>query len=243
MRFSSIAAGTGVEPGFGPAGRRAFTLIELLVVIAIIAILASLLLPVLVRATEAARSAACVNNLRQMSQASATYSLDYKGKLPYFLEWLHAYHSGNNDLTNGKLYPYLKNKTTYLCPTDALSLAKGRGALSATLRQCSYGMNCVLCHDEDPSKYTAPSRTMLYMEASMAATDVSGMVGPQAVMGSTSTMSTRHNGTGNLVFADFHLERVNSAVAKRLQRSKMFWLPLPSRDQRSLMFIGSLPDP
>jgi len=56
---------------------KGFTLIELLVVIAIIAILAALLLPTLRRAKDAADSAVCKNNLRQMSIACSFYVAEF----------------------------------------------------------------------------------------------------------------------------------------------------------------------
>ena len=56
--------------------KRGFTLIELLVVIAIMAILATLLIPVIQRAQERARRAACMNNISQLYKLVMMYSMD-----------------------------------------------------------------------------------------------------------------------------------------------------------------------
>jgi prepilin-type N-terminal cleavage/methylation domain-containing protein/prepilin-type processing-associated H-X9-DG protein len=53
--------------------RRGFTLIELLVAIAIIAVLIALLLPAVQAAREAARRTQCVNNMKQLGLAIASY--------------------------------------------------------------------------------------------------------------------------------------------------------------------------
>ena len=243
----------GLPPLAGPAkspsarARGGFTLIELLIVIAIIALLAALLLPALSRSRETARATTCLNNVRQVGLAAGTYSLDYKGYLPFFLNWLNT---RPRDLTTGSLYPYVKTKAVYLCPTDKLALESTRGAVvpppapaPGSRRDYSYGMNCIICHDSELSKFVAPTRTLVFMEATLDERDYSGMVGPVSFWHNSSIMAARHNGSGHLVFGDFHVARVKGNAAKTLARSKRFWLPGPTTDPRSLSFTMGVPDP
>lgn len=95
--------------------RRGFTLIELLVVIAIIAILAGLMFPVLARARDRARTAACLSNGRQIGMAVRMYVDDNRDCWPVF----QAYNTQQPHLgVEVVLLPYSKERDIFRCPSD-----------------------------------------------------------------------------------------------------------------------------
>lgn len=108
-----------------PAG---FTLVELLVVIGIIALLLSILLPVLGKAKEAANSAKCLSNMRQIGVAVVLYTNDNNNK------WLPPYKgaektptytpSGSPGWSGPFFFTFLSGRylkedpKVWVCPTD-----------------------------------------------------------------------------------------------------------------------------
>ena len=223
----------------------AFTLIELLIVVGILGILAALLLPALSRGKELSRATVCLSNLRQLGIAAHVYAVDHDGTLPDFMTWLAAWPSNDAkiprpgaELTNGVLYPYVKNKNVYLCPTDKVLLRPSKGG--PPVCASSYAMNCFLCHNDQTAKFVAPARTLLFMEVDMLPDDPLGMVGPGVFLGVTNDFSPRHNGRGHLGFCDSHAARVTAATQKQLRQSPEFWLPAPTTDLASLYVIRQL---
>lgn len=97
--------------------RRAFTLVELLVVIAIIGLLAGLLLPVLSRGQRAARSTACLSNLRQIGIALHLYVQDNNDHLPVCAQ-LPNLATTNLPAITATLAAYLQSPLIWQCPAD-----------------------------------------------------------------------------------------------------------------------------
>lgn len=96
--------------------RSGFTLIELLVVLAIIAILAAILFPVFAAARAGGHKVACINNVRQLLQASSMYASDNNRRL--VAARLYTGGSGLGATWCVALQPYLKSQPLLLCPAD-----------------------------------------------------------------------------------------------------------------------------
>lgn len=73
-----------------------FTLIELLAVIAVIGVLSAILLAVLGRVRDAARSARCASNLRQLMPAFISFAEDHRGHYPRSLKGGSSAYPRNN---------------------------------------------------------------------------------------------------------------------------------------------------
>jgi prepilin-type N-terminal cleavage/methylation domain-containing protein/prepilin-type processing-associated H-X9-DG protein len=126
------AQGREGEGAGGVVRGRAFTLIELLVVIAIIGILAALLLPVLGRAKESARSAACLNNLHQVGVALQLYVDENNNRMPVMYDALISTNAVSvTNLTatiDVVLTNHLGSPNVLQCPSDDQALFERTGS-------------------------------------------------------------------------------------------------------------------
>jgi prepilin-type N-terminal cleavage/methylation domain-containing protein len=113
----------------GQPGPRGFTLIEILVVVLIIAVLVAVLLPALARTRQRARQVHCQTNVRNLTHAFITYSIEDRDRLPGNsldpeADWLgvanqRGPHSGRKP-EDGTIFKRQmgSQRQSYLCPAD-----------------------------------------------------------------------------------------------------------------------------
>ncbi|HEX8372367.1 MAG TPA: prepilin-type N-terminal cleavage/methylation domain-containing protein [Chthoniobacterales bacterium] len=213
---------------------RAFTLIELLVVISIIAVLAAILLPVISRSQEGARSVKCQANLKQIGVALTLFTNENNNILPNSSYGGAAAesNSGNAYKWMDAIFPYAPNEKIFLCPSDTgakYTYAKKLGGRTST-DYGSYGLNGAYRDAGDgqtPPRSAAYTVTRLHLEepsTTVWVTDTNnrqesnGSFGfswanaganPSITSGEPRQLEKiieRHRGTTNALFCDGHVE-------------------------------------
>lgn len=137
----------------GAGFRRAFTLVELLVTVSIIGVLIGILAPALGSARKAARSTACLSQVRQLQVASMMYSDANRGALiEPGLD--HGGFDNEQAAWVNLLEPYYGSKVAVKSPNDRSPhwprAEGGDGAgipgYSNRYRRTSYGINNMITH-------------------------------------------------------------------------------------------------
>jgi prepilin-type N-terminal cleavage/methylation domain-containing protein/prepilin-type processing-associated H-X9-DG protein len=233
--------------------KEGFTLIELLVVIAVMALLAGLLLPVLGRGKESAKSAKCINNLRQFCLSAQMYWDDNNGQTFAYggiatnngdLYWFGWIGSGPEetrafDPTQGALFPYMGAGVDF-CP--AFDYGSSQFKLKASVPTCDYGYNVSLGSlGESPvnmKDICQPSALAVLADSAQ----VNTFEAPASVNNpmfeewyyinqdaSEPNGQFRHDQRANAVFCDGHTERpvmVPGTLDQRLPNQRIGWLPV-----------------
>ena len=208
--------------GPAPVGVGAFTLVELLVVVAIIGILAALAFAPAKKMISRAQGVACMSNLKQISAGLVAYAADNDGKLPPAAnlaspsgQWynvLEPYIGGGNLSWNSTARPKWQQ-----CPSQRFPKMS---ALTV-----GYGWNYENFGHDDwdgpgqanggafsrMAQVPRPARTIIIGD-SCDSTDPADDFRHRYIYSSASFLwAQRHDGRGNYLFLDGHVESLTPA--------------------------------
>jgi prepilin-type N-terminal cleavage/methylation domain-containing protein/prepilin-type processing-associated H-X9-DG protein len=217
--------------------REGFTLIELLVVIAIIAILAAILFPVFAKARDRARATTCMNNLKQLGTGFQMYLDDWEGTYPQAgvvgqpqKGWVVSPAHFQIDIDQGTLFPYVKTKQAYLCPSDDHA-GQSNANTNGQFDYLSYSLNDELytygssLHQYDlgavsQSDMSNPAETILLMEESEESVGGGGLNDGTFYPRETNDFAAvRHNSGGNWLMGDTHAKWYKADQIKSRNKS------------------------
>jgi len=181
---------------------KGFTLIELLVVIAIIAILAAMLLPALSKARARAKSAVCMNNLKQLGISLLLYYENYEGLIPKLIAL--------NQFAN-----FIPKSVVY-CPTEKYD-SHYYSAYGANYMALCYPMSAADNYFNLDALRKSKSASKMWIFTDSIALKQSGSYAflnrkqfyrcdPRDVDG---YIHFRHGGRANFLFVDGHVESLN----------------------------------
>ena len=184
--------------------KRGFTLVELLVVMAIISLLAGMLLPVLSKALETARTASCANNEKQQHLALTLYAEDWNSYVPSSLNHdvpPDRYPAWKHFLVDGPSYDDKKYGQRYV-PVAVFYCPKG---IRVNNDRGNYGMSRYVpdANTPEPSlpfwqfRPLCPSRLYLAGDST---------TGKAEIIPPSSHMAYRHQQRANILFADGHTQ-------------------------------------